>query len=82
MTGLVTNLSGTSFTMTVGQNGVSLTFSTDANTQFNDGAGLATMLNTLVTVKGLTQSDGSLYAKEVEGIENANGAELEGLVMQ
>ena len=82
MTGLVSNVSGTSFTMTVGQNGVSLTFSTDANTQFNDGAALATMLNTLVTVEGLTKSDGSLYAKEVEGIENANGAELEGLVTQ
>ena len=82
MTGMVTNVSGSSFTMTLGQNGVSLTFATDASTQFNDGASLATMLNTLVTVEGVTRSDGSLLATEVEGIENASGAELEGLVTQ
>jgi len=82
MTGLVTGVSGSSFTITLGQNGVPLTFATDASTQFNDGAALATMLNTLVTVEGVTRSDGSLLATEVEGIENASGAELEGLVTQ
>jgi hypothetical protein len=82
MTGLVTNVSGSSFTMTLGQNGVSLTFATDASTQFNDGASLGTMLNSLVTVEGVTRSDGSLLATEVEGIENANGSELEGLITQ
>lgn len=81
-TGLVASVSGSSFTMTVSNSGVSLTFSTDANTQFNDGASLATMTNTIVTVEGLTKSDGSLYAKEVEGIENANGVEAEGLILQ
>ncbi|HZQ70291.1 MAG TPA: DUF5666 domain-containing protein [Terriglobales bacterium] len=82
MTGLVTAVSGSSFTISLGQNGVPLTFATDAATQFNDGAALATMLNTLVTVEGVTRSDGSLLATEVEGIENGNGAELEGLVTQ
>lgn len=82
MTGMVTNVSGSSFTMTLGQNGVALTFATDASTQFNDGASLATMLNTLVTVEGVTRSDGSLLATEVEGIENSSGAELEGLITQ
>src|SRR5262249_27374773 len=80
--GLVTSVSGTSFTMTAGQNGVSLTFATDANTEFSDGAALATMANTIVEVEGRTKADGSLYAKEVEGIENENGAELEGLITQ
>jgi uncharacterized protein DUF5666/uncharacterized protein DUF4382 len=81
-TGVVTAVSGNSFTMTVGQNGVSLTFATDANTQFSDGASLATMLNTIVNVEGNTQPDGTLYAKEVEGIENNSGMEAEGLVTQ
>jgi hypothetical protein len=80
--GVVTSVSGTSFTMKLGQSGVSLTFATDANTSFNDGASLTTMNNTLVTVEGVTRSDGSLYAKEVEGMENANGMEFEGLVTQ
>lgn len=81
-TGMVTSVSGTSFTMNVGQNSVALTFTTDTNTQFSDGASLATMANTIVKVEGITNSDGSLYAKEVEGIENSSGAELEGLVTQ
>ena len=81
-TGTVTSVSGSSFTITVGQNGVSLTFTTDQNTQFNDGASLATMMNMLVTVEGTTNPDGTLYAKEVEGIENNSGVELEGLISQ
>lgn len=80
--GLVTSVSGSSFTMTAGQGGVSLTFTTDANTEFNDGASLGSMLNMIVTVEGRTKSDGTLYAKEVEGIENENGIEAEGLITQ
>ena len=82
ITGTVTSVSGSSFTMAMGQNGISLTFATDANTAFNDGATLATMANTIVTVEGVTRADGSLYAKEVEGLENSNGMEAEGLVTQ
>jgi len=82
ISGIVTNVSGSSFTMALGQSGVSLTFATDDNTEFNDGASLGTMLNTIVTVEGVTRADGSLYAKEVEGIENEHGMELEGLITQ
>ena len=82
LTGTVSSVSGSSFTLTASGSGVSLTFRTDANTQFNDGASLATMTNTIVTVEGVTKSDGSLYAREVEGIENANGVEAEGLILQ
>jgi len=78
--GMVTGVNGSSFTITVGQNGVPLTFSTDANTQFSDGAALGTMLNTIVKVEGATLTDGSLYAKEVEGMESSTGAEAEGLI--
>ncbi len=81
-TGMVTNVSGSSFTLTVGQSGTPLTFTTDSNTQFSDGATLGTMLNTIVKVEGVTKTDGTLYAKEVEGIENNAGMELEGLISQ
>lgn len=80
--GTVNNVSGNSFTMTVGQNGVSLTFTTDQNTEFKDGASLATLVNMIVKVEGVTRSDGTLYAKEVETIENQDGMEAEGLVTQ
>jgi hypothetical protein len=80
--GTVNTVSGNSFTMTVGQNGVSLTFTTDQNTEFKDGASLATLVNMIVKVEGLTRSDGSLYAKEVEAVENEQGMEAEGLVTQ
>jgi len=79
-TGVITAVNGSSFTLTVDQTGVPLTFTTDANTQFNDGASLTA--NTIVTVEGVTKSDGTLYAKEVEGIEDASGAEAEGLITQ
>ncbi len=82
ITGMVTSVSGTSFTMTVGQSGVSLTFTTDANTEFKDGASLATLMNTIVKVEGLTKPDNTLYAKEVEGVEDNNGMEAEGFVTQ
>jgi uncharacterized protein DUF5666 len=81
ITGLVTAVNGTSFTLTLGQNGVQLTFTTDANTQFSDGVTTAaSTLNQIVKVEGVTKADGSLYAKEVEGIESQNGAELEGFI--
>jgi len=79
-TGTITAVNGSSFNLTVGQNGASLTFKTDANTQFNDGASLT--INTIVTVEGVTKSDGTLYAREVEGIEDTSGVEAEGLITQ
>lgn len=80
ITGVVTGVNGTSFTINVGQNGPSLTFSTDANTEFKDGSSLATILNMIVKVEGTTKPDGTLYAKEVEGIEDGSGSEVAGLV--
>jgi hypothetical protein len=81
--GLVTAVNGSSFTMNVGQTGSSLTFTTDASTEFKDGVTtLASALNQVVTVEGFTRADGSLFAKEVEGLENETGAELEGIITQ
>jgi hypothetical protein len=78
--GTVSAVNGSSFTLKL-QNGSSLTFSTDGTTEFKDGVtGVAGLLNQVVTVEGFTKSDGSLFAKEVEGLENQNGAEVEGLI--
>ena len=58
-----------------------MTFSTDGTTQFKDGVTtVASLLNQVVTVEGFTKSDGSLFAKEVEGLESNTGAEVEGLI--
>jgi hypothetical protein len=79
--GTVTAVNAPNFTMSVGTTGSSLTFATDATTEFNDGVtGVAGLLNQVVTVEGFTKADGSLFAKEVEGLENQNGAEVEGLI--
>jgi len=79
--GTVTAVSGSSFTLKVGQAGSSLTFATDGTTQFKDGVTtVASLLNQVVTVEGFTQADGSLFAKEVEGLESNTGAEGEGLI--
>jgi hypothetical protein len=79
--GTVTAVSGSSFTLKVGQAGSSLTFATDGTTQFKDGVTtVASLLNQVVTVEGFTQADGSLFAKEVEGLESNTGAEVEGLI--
>jgi hypothetical protein len=78
--GTVTNVSGSNFTLMVSQTGMPLNFTTDSNTEFKDGAALATLMNTIVKVEGETKADGTLYAKEVEGVENENGAEIEGQI--
>jgi hypothetical protein len=80
VTGVVSQVSGTSFTLNVGQGGTPLVFTTDANTRFEEGASLATLMNMIVKVEGTTKADGTLYAKEVEGIEDETGANVDGLV--
>jgi hypothetical protein len=78
--GTVTAVNNPSFTLKL-QNGSSLTFTTDGTTQFKDGVTtVASLLNQVVTVEGFTKPDGSLFAKEVEGLESATGAEVEGLI--
>ncbi len=79
--GTVTAVNGSSFTFKVGQTGSLMTFNTDGTTEFKDGVtSVAGLLNQVVTVEGFTRPDGSLFAKEVEGLENANGGEVEGLI--
>jgi len=79
--GTVTAVNGSSSTFKVGQTGSSMTFNTDGTTQFKDGVtGVASLLNQVVTVEGFTRADGSLFAKEIEGLESNTGAEVEGLI--
>jgi hypothetical protein len=78
--GKVTSATANSFVMSVGQSNSSLTCNFDSTTQFSDGVTAATLANQIVKVEGFTRSDGSLFAKEVEGLEASTGAELEGLI--
>lgn len=80
VTGTVTAATSNSFSLKVGQTGSSLTFNFDATTQFSDGVTAASLLNQIVEVEGFTRSDGSLFAKEVEGQETSTGSELEGII--
>ncbi len=81
VSGLVTGVSGNNFTLKAGRSGAQLTFVTDSTTQFSDGlTNVNSTLNQLVNVEGVTRADGTLFAKEVEGIEDHNGAETDGLV--
>jgi hypothetical protein len=80
VTGTVTSVKGSSFTMTLGTTGISLTFSTDSNTEFKDGAMLTGLTNMMVRVEGLTRADGTIYAKEVEGAVNEGGMLAEGVI--
>lgn len=80
VTGTVTAATSNSFTIKVGQAGSSLTFNFDASTEFDDGATASTLLNHVVQVEGFTRSDGSFFAKEVEGQEAESGSELEGII--
>jgi hypothetical protein len=78
--GTVTAATSSTFTLKVGQTGASMDFNFDSTTQFNDGVTAGTLLNQIVTVEGSTRSDGSLFAKEVEGQEASTGSELEGMI--
>ena len=78
--GTVTSATANSFVLSVGQTKSSLTFSFDSTTQFSDGVTAATLANQIVKVEGFTKSDGSLFAKEVEGLESNTGSEVEGLI--
>jgi hypothetical protein len=78
--GKVTSATASSFVLSVGQTNSSLTFNFDSTTQFSDGVTAATLASQIVKVEGFTRSDGSLFAKEVEGLEASTGAEIEGLI--
>ena len=82
-TGIITAVSGTSFTVQPVNTAQTLAFVTDSNTQFTDGISSVGQVATgmIVTVQAFTQSDGSLLARNVESETlSATGAQLEGLI--
>jgi hypothetical protein len=78
--GQVAFANNNSFTMQLGQNGISLTFAVDASTNF-ENVTLTTLPNMLVEVDGVTAADGSLYAERVSGLTGSSGAVLEGMML-
>ncbi len=82
LTGRVTAITGNSFTIAVSQTATTLTFATDANTEFESPlTGIGSLLvGMLVEVDAVTLADGSLLAKEVEAEDADIDLEVEGLV--
>jgi len=78
--GQVTSISASSFTIKLGQSGVTMTFNVNSQTRFDDFGSLSALpANALVRVEGVTQQDGTLLAKEVELLAG-EAMEAEGLV--
>jgi Domain of unknown function (DUF5666) len=80
--GKVTSITGSTFVLNTGGSNSELTFTTDNTTQFKDGlTNLAGALNQIVKVQGVTKTDGTLFAREMEGLEGQTGSELDGMIM-
>ncbi len=82
ITGVVTGVSGSSFTLSAAQHATPLTFSTDTATEFEPPLSNVASIQTgmVLEVDAVTQSNGNLLATKVEAEEVANGLELEGFV--
>jgi len=76
--GSVTSISGGRLTLINGQTGTALTFRIDRNTRFHN-ASLSTLRGLIVAVRGRSDNGGLLVATEVEALENANGAVMDGV---
>jgi hypothetical protein len=76
--GSVTSVSSNSVTVLNGQTGLSLTFATDSNTNFRNTS-RSTLAGLIVSVRGRSNSNGSLVAKEIEALENQHGSVVNGI---
>jgi Domain of unknown function (DUF5666) len=76
--GTVIRTSAASFSMIDAKTTATLTFSTNANTQFSN-ASLSTLNGMIVEVSGTINRDGSLLAGEVEAGEYQSGTVVQGL---
>ena len=80
LVGKVSSISGSNFTLDL-TSGAQLVFATDNTTQYQNGlTNLTSALNQIVKVEGITRTDGSLFAKELEGLESMMGSELDGIL--
>lgn len=80
--GTISNISGTSFTITLGQQ--SLTFATNSSTEFDGIPGFSALtMGMIVQVRAVTQADGTLLATKVEAEDqddNRKDVEAQGVV--
>lgn len=80
--GTISNISGTSFTITLGQQ--SLTFATNSSTEFDGIPGFSALTTgMIVEVRAVTQTDGTLLATKVEAEDqddNRKDVEAQGVV--
>lgn len=81
MIGMVSAVSGTTFTMTSMQAAQSFTFSTNASTEFDNLTGMSMMSSgMMVAVDSVMQSDGSLLVTKVASLMSSNGAMAGGII--
>lgn len=79
--GLVTAVNGGTLTVKTGLDGGLLDIQTDSSTLFHDAlTDAASALNRVVEIDGYTETNGKLYATEVEGVATANGAAVQGVI--
>ncbi len=78
--GRITALGASSITIQPGNSAQPFTFATNASTQFKNGT-TALSVGGIVTIEGITQSDGSLLARQIEGeTVGGSGSEVEGII--
>ncbi len=82
LSGRVTSVGSSSFTVSDSQTAATLTFTVDSNTEFElPLTGLGSLsVGMLVEVDAVTQADASLLAREVEGEDAEIDLEVEGVV--
>jgi hypothetical protein len=79
ITGKVTAVSGTAFTIKCGQSGQALTFGTGIDTVFINTS-IDSMTNLIVSVEAESLADGTLLATRVENVSASSGVSVEGLI--
>jgi hypothetical protein len=81
MMGMVSAVSGTTFTMTSMQAAQSFTFSTNSSTSFDNMTGMSMMSSgMMLAVDSIMQADGTLLATKIESLMSSNGAMAGGVI--
>ncbi len=78
MVGSVSGIYGNFFTLINGQTGAALMLKVDNNTQFHN-ASLSTLHGMIVAVRSQSDKTGFLLATDIEALENARGAVIDGV---
>jgi hypothetical protein len=79
-TGKVIEVSTGGFVLQTGQSGSRLPFVVDGATTLPSGVRLADLQGRIVQIEGLTRSDGTLFAQQVEELGGQNASQVEGTI--